>query len=234
MLNLLLTLTLGGTPFYEPFNKWPLSSEFKYEVVAVNSLELVPSPAASEGVAARFTVKPGQYIAGGERSEIKIDRHDSLDSEAWYTYNLYIPTNYVEGPQSAFQIMGQWHDQPPVGVAWKDYESHLPLLATKYNRNKLTFVYGINNNQGVIASTAIQKGTWVKLTFHIRWSQTSDGFVEIFRDGNRLVKKWGANMYNSSPATFKMGLYRKRGVFWSTNSVFYDNLKIGNTYNEIQ
>lgn len=225
--------------FHESFDHAPISELFKYELADASRMEIVSEPARSGAGALRINIEPLDHVAQKNRAEIKLFPNDPAGSEGWYAWSFLVPNDYAEAPrEDMFQILGQWHDQPPAGQTWRDYTTHPPVLAVKYgmrgSRRGIEISYGlVGGTKGAIGRALIQKGKWVDLVFHVRWSQGDDGFVEVFKDGEPLTppskdgfKVFGANMYNATPNYLKLGIYRQDG-FQTTNSVYYDELSIG-------
>lgn len=234
------------TTFHESFDRMPISTSFRYELADASRIEIVEKPARRGAGALRVRVQPEDRVAAKNRAELKLFPNDPEQSEGWYGWSFLVPDDYAEAPrEDMFQILGQWHDQPPAGKKWKDYASHPPVLAVRYGtrdgRRGIEITYGLaGGNKGVIARTPIEKGKWIDLVFHVRWSQKSDGFVEVFKDGAPLTpggkdghKVFGANMYNASPNYLKLGLYRQDG-FETTNSVLYDELRLGPSRTDVE
>lgn len=232
--------------FSESFDTAALSPRWKYELAEASRLQIVPSPARRGGGALKLTLHPKDRVAKRNRAEIKLFNREALGSEGWYAWSVLIPEDYADVARAElFQILGQWHDQPPEGKAWKDYDSHTPMLAVKYTaeggKPRLEIMYGLDGkNKGGVGSADIEKGKWVDLVFHVKWSMQADGFVEAWKDGQPItrgaggaVRVTGPNMYNSMPPYLKLGLYRKDGIE-TVNSVYFDEVRIGRARADVE
>lgn len=233
-------------PFSESFDTAAVSPRWKYELAEASRLQIVASPARRGGGALMLTLHPKDRVAKRNRAEIKLFNREPLGSEGWYAWSVLIPEDYADVARAEqFQILGQWHDQPPEGKAWKDYDSHTPMIAVKYTategKPRLEIMYGLDDkNKGIVGRADITKGKWVDLVFHVKWSMQGDGFVEAWKDGQPItrgegggVRVSGPNMYNSAPPYLKLGLYRKDGIE-TVNSVYYDEVRIGRTRADVE
>ncbi len=231
--------------FQESFDAAEPSPRWKYELAEASRMQIVASPARRGGGALKLTLHPEDRVAKRNRAEIKLFNREPLGSEGWYAWSFLIPEDYKDvARENQFQIIGQWHDQPPEGTAWKDYESHTPMIAVKYSapdgKPRIEIMYGLDDkNKGVIARAEIRKGAWVDLLFHIKWSMKGDGFVEVWKDGQAItrgeggIRVAGPNMYNSMPPYLKLGLYRKEGID-AVNSIYLDEVRIGRTRADVE
>lgn len=239
-------------PFSESFDAATISPRWEFELADASRMQVVASPVRRGNGALKITLHPKDRVAKKNRAEIKLFNREPLGTEGWYAWSFLIPEDYADTPRTdRFQIIGQWHDQPPLGTAWKDYAGHPPLLAVRYGtrdgKSGIAINYGLGDKNTVtVAQTEIQKGHWVDLLFHIKWSMGADGFVEVWKDGvpisrgprgspssNDSIRVTGANMFNSAPPYLKLGLYRKDG-FDTVNSLYFDEIRVGRTRAEVE
>ncbi len=77
----------------------------------------------------KFNVSPGSYVANGNRAELTYDGGALAGDEKWYSWKIFIPTDYPDVPmrdqdfEPNWQLMGQWHQQPVLadGETWEDF-----------------------------------------------------------------------------------------------------------------
>jgi hypothetical protein len=212
-----------------------------------DSIAVVRDPVRCGDYACRFTVRPGERVSNGNRAELTHDNRDAPGSEGWYAWSFLVPSDFedTEWKPKIWQCLGQWHDQPDTdkGETWKTFPGHSPSIAVYYlSKNgepSIEVWYGPTEPQRIVARAPIRKGEWMDMTFHIGWSQDERGFMEAWLNNAPITpqngdghKVTGANMWNSQPHFLKIGLYRTDRIT-TTNSVYFDEVRIGNTRDEV-
>jgi len=156
-----------------------------------------------------------------------------------------------------WQALGQWHQQPvtcagedwdnfegaglspPVAVYYNYFTTDDPTYVEALNDPEITSLYGFDsqwNNVSAItisvglesvAISQIRKGEWINMKFHILWSETENGYVEVWKNDTLITdgKVYKANMLNRASHYFKFGLYRNYRIN-NTQVVFYDDVKV--------
>jgi hypothetical protein len=224
------------------------------------SVDIVSDPVRKGKYALKLTIRPGDAVVGGDKARDKeraefirlnnckkgsctLGTEGAEGTELWYAWSILIPEDYkYVSAKPNYQIMGQWHDQPKPGEKPTGYS---PPISVHYESSgdaqRFRIEYGLRQRGGPLQEfdAPIQKGKWVDLMFHIRFSTGSDGFVEAWRDGESFKSSSGAtrltgtNMYNSQPNYLRLGLYRGRGQT-QTNTFYYDEIRIGTTKAAVQ
>ncbi len=237
-------------PFVGDFESGDLSQWAGREAARDDSIQIVTAPTRAGNYAARFNVRAGERVSNGNRAEIIHDNGDRAGREVWYRWSFLIPKDFVdvEWKPKLWQCIGQWHDQPDAarGETWDDFPAHSPSIAVYYTSKNgapaieiWNGIYAKNEIQQVVASAPIVKGVWQDITFHIRWSQGGDGFVEPFLNGAPLIapngtehRACGPNMWNGASHYLKIGLYRSSEIT-ETNSVYFDEVRSGPTRDSV-
>lgn len=234
-------------PFVGDFESGDFSGWGVREGGREDSLQVVADPVRCGRRAAKFTVREGDWASNGNRAEISYDNRDFPGSRGWYGWSFFIPADYpdTEWKPRLWQAIGQWHDQPnrEKGETWDTFPGHSPSVALYYvSKNGtpgLELWYGPLKEQAIIARTPVQKGRWNDIIFHIGWSTGADGFIEAWLNGQPLIAPdtdkhtvYGANMWNDYPHFLKIGLYRNKQIT-TTNSIYFDEVRIGNTHQEV-
>ncbi len=154
-----------------------------------------------------------------------------------------------------WQILGQWHEQPDecLGETWDDIANNSPPIAIYYNYltksdpeylnlladPEFMNLYGVDTNWDDVSTLALEyggntvaiheinKGAWIDLKLHIKWSEGNDGFIQAWIDNKMLTNGIviGSNMLNKASHYFKFGLYRNPTIPY-TNEVYYDDIEI--------
>ena len=216
-----------------------------------DSIDIVTDPVREGNYALKITVHPEDAVASGDllhhkqRAELfrknvytvagyTLGEEAREGTEYWYSWSVLIPNDFPTPDSDDWQVMGQWHDQPDPGQPGTGYgppisvrfrvESTGPSFRVAYGRSD----YGETLQN---LDTPVEKGKWIDLVFLIRFSQVSDGFLEVWKDGVPLQTADGAtritgpNMYNAQPNSFRLGLYRG-GNQTTTSVLYYDDVKI--------
>lgn len=229
--------------FIDGFETLPLDTAvWGCEIAGEDRLQLESSRVIEGMSSIKFTLHSDDFVNGGERAEISLIDSDPLCSEAWYRWSFMVPEEYIDTPDARWTLFGQWHDQPEEGQSWDDFPNHSPMIGVYYGHETtddpdygIKVYYGLHENNRPVFDDGftIEKGRWYTLKFHILWSRSDDGFIELWIDGERVTpyngtdyKLYGANMYNSAPAYLKLGIYRDPDVD-TTNSIYYDDFRSG-------
>ncbi len=219
-----------------------------WDRVRRDSIAVVTQPVRKGRYAVRFTVAPGDFAARKERAELKVEdkeierAHGGQGGEIWYGWSFFVPADYADPPGEKFQVVGQWHHRPPEASAPGQHpkvSGPPPLilhLAPKGGRHHLTLI-GHASPQApprTLGERPIRRGAWVDLVFHVKWSTRKDGFVEAWLDGRPFTagKMYGPTLYSPLSNYLRLGLYRGKG-FPTTNHVFYDEVRIGDSYQAV-
>ncbi|MEP2653802.1 MAG: heparin lyase I family protein, partial [Paraglaciecola sp.] len=65
-----------------------------------------------------------------------------------------------------------------------------------------------------------ETGSWINWVFQVKWSHKEDGLINVWKDGELVVSKTGANTFNDKTAPyFKAGIYKG----WHDSSVLDEN-----------
>ncbi|MEO0469141.1 MAG: polysaccharide lyase [Bacteroidota bacterium] len=222
--------------------------QWNYQVATDSSIQILDKPERN-GYALRMMVQPGDIAIQGDqgtgknRAEIAMkestgDRYP-VNSEVWYSWEFMVPEDY-EYSETSFQIIGQFHHRG----------TGSPSIAIHYGEDELRDQDGIaifhrrnlEDPATEITRVEIEKGKWNQMIWHVRWSIEEDGFFESWLNGERITvgtfydengKVFAQNSYDCEPKVLKLGLYRGPG-FTTRNVVWFDNIRIGNSYEEVE
>lgn len=203
----------------------PFSKAQDVEAGAWNyALQFVSHPTFEGRKSARFEIREDQpLVKGGKRSEVTIIRGKQLPGKSmWYSYALYFPIDYTKDRQQ--EIINQW------------FQDRTPATAVRVKDDRIYLHTGSSNepdNRVWIDMGAVNKGYWNTFVYHFIHSSGSDGLIEVWRDGVKLVTRQGGNMYNLDiMPKFKVGLYKSAFKYGSSDVtyrvIYFDNIKVGN------
>jgi Polysaccharide lyase/Calx-beta domain len=123
---------------------------------------------------------------------------DSLGTDWWYGFSIYLPGAFDTSASGASEewktdaspeIVTQWHQLDPSSTS-PSYGSP-PLAIMTKNGQWVISMRQISWDNRVTASTddipvgAYQTGKWTDWVVHVKWSASSDGVLEIWKDGQK-------------------------------------------------
>ena len=209
--------------------------------------KIVTNPVRNGIYALKNTLRPDDYINNGYRAELAIYNCAKYKSEVFYAFSFMIDTNYSN---QAFNLICQWQDLPyyEQGENWEpdpNLRGSSPPLALVYVNETIELKMNENpssNNQTFLVGNAqpINKGQWYDVIAHIYWNDDNTAFMEVWLNGNFITpfngtdnKYYKRNLYNRAGNYFKFGQYRGKEKTSNTNIIYFDEVKIGSTYNEV-
>jgi polysaccharide lyase-like protein len=166
----------------------------------------------------------------GTRAELSFPK--ATNKNRWYSYALYIPSaQYKDDSQD--EVITQFHQGGGATPAL--------CLRTKSGHMYLRILGNIWIDLG-----ALDKDKWHAYVLHAIHSSGSDGKIELWRDGQKIVDRNGPCAYDITTGTYELP-YMKLGVYksdWNGSSttstnlrvLYFDDIKMGNenaTYNEM-
>jgi hypothetical protein len=227
-------------------NEAPLKSDlalllrrgnYRLQTCCSHSTGVVSNIPGALGPARRFEVRASDTpIYGGYRSELRL-RPNLMGRDFWYQGRVLLPADWTISATTV-NIM-QWRGTRDIIFG---ESTTVPPLALDVTGNRWRVLKAWDDRwispdvprvQGhrPIASSPITPGQWTTWTFHMRWSPTSDGLVQIWKDGALLLDLPGPIGFNDL-----IGPYMKVGVYipgWLENgleknvrarSVYFDEL----------
>lgn len=193
---------------------------------ATYSITRVSTAARTGNYSTRYELRKTDGLIGyGKRSEAcRYSKSEPVAKvERWYAASYYLPTGYVT--DAAPEIVTQWHTN--VGS---------PPLAL-WTQNGQWRITRFGNKQTILGAYATNK--WTDFVFHVKWSTGTDGLVEAWKDGVKVLTFTGATLL---PGT-TYGAYMRTGLYkwpWNPTSsirstttqrvMYVDDVRIGNQY----
>ena len=194
-----------------------------------HAFNVATSPVFDGSKSGRFELRDSDPIqSGGTRAEVLFPEQANLNR--WYGFSVYFPSaDYAR--DSYREIINQWHQggglSPTIALEIRNdrYEIIMPSGAT-----------GTGTSERIDLGP-VSKDTWNAFAFHIKHSAGSDGILEIWLNGKKILNRAGANMYPSSMTSskprWKLGIYK---WLWNDNKttdtkkrvLYYDNIRLGN------
>lgn len=200
----------------------------KRETTDDTRYEITKDPINNNNNVLRFHLHPDDWNANGKRNEFKKDYDFTFDADelkSEYSFKFLFSEDFLKSREEIDWIMiHQWHDKPPKGMSWGDYDlgTHPPvnvfIQVKPNNENYIVYNYGLwtkdfNDVQTYIYSEPLEPNKWYEFENVVKWSYNEDGYSipkingEFLSDISSEGKVFGANAYNDQGNYYKMGLY---------------------------
>jgi polysaccharide lyase-like protein len=217
-------------------HQWSINrdSTQNYNVYNVgnSSARIVTQPVAQGRYAAEFQVRPTTGTNPNDRAEIVASQAESGGYPGqtwWYGWWTYFP-----GPsQDWWHRGGDWNDITQFSST-DNVPSQMAIGIDAANRRPpVLYAEGMPFQRKRILAK-LRYGHWFHFLVHARWSTGSDGFVEMWLDGKRAIRRvHGATLRNqNAPASSEVtspGMYVSQGIYRhayrSTNTVIHDGFR---------
>ncbi len=227
--NLLFEETFEGS---DPWSGYDLKERF----AGSHTFNQVSSPVFSGSKSGRFELRNTDELSSGTRAEVRFPEITSTSQlHRWYSFSLYLPSaDYKKDSED--EVLNQWHQgsgySPSISLRTKDDRFWLYVKPTTSTTQKIDL-------------GAIPKDKWNTFVYHIKHSSGSDGILELWINGKKVVDRAGANMYKVGGdieyPRFNIGIYKSawNGSNTSETSkrvLYYDQFRLGSekaTYAEM-
>lgn len=213
--------------FNETFEGSSIFSGLHRQFGTSHAFNIAGSPVASGSKSGRFELRdsdPNQ--SGGTRSEVLFPEQSGLN--LWYGFSVYHPAaDYAK--DSYTEIINQWHQgggtSPAIAIEIQNdrYQLVMPGSATATGTRER------------IDLGPVTKDKWNQFALHINHSSGSDGLIEVWISGKKVLNRTGKNMYplsSFSKPRWKVGIYK-----WKWNGdlttdtkkrvLYFDDIKLG-------
>jgi len=215
--NLIFVETVEGTN--------PFSTARSMEVGSWDyALQFVTNPVFEGLKSVRFEIrKDQQLIKNGKRSEIVIVKGSKGDitKDTWYSFAAYFPTVGYEYDTER-EVINQWYQNGTPATSLRTQKDRFLLESGNMPGNRKRYDLG-----------QITKNTWQEFVLHFIHSNRSDGLIEIWHNGKKVLTRRGGNMYKDVLPKWKIGLYK--AAFKNDKSlvtrriIYFDNIRVGNS-----
>ncbi len=136
-----------------------------------------------------------------------------MGGEYWYGFSIYLPSDYVA--DNIYEILAQWHGvpdstaedtlNPPVSL---HSEKGVWMVSTIWDSRKITEAATYEGSRRYQLGE-YKRGAWTDWVFHMKWSPKSDGLIQIWQNGKKVVDTAGPIGFNDPRGPyFKFGIYK--------------------------
>ena len=219
----------------------PLYNAHNADFGKSHSFTVVSSPVYKGDKAGCFKLKATDpQLNNGTRAEVTVVK-EAVKKEMWYSFAVLFPAaGYQIDAQK--EIISQWHQMADVHLGEKPQSpaTHLVIrndqfiLDTGYNANKVSD--GVDPDKRKSFNLGpVSKDIWHSFVFHFVHSYKSDGLIEVWHNGTKMITHKGGNMYNSvDMPKWKLGIYKWKWNGEATTDtkkriLYYDNIKVGSS-----
>jgi hypothetical protein len=192
------------------------------------------SPLYSGSKVVRFELRDTDPEAsGGTRSEVLFPEQTSLNR--WYAFAVYFPSAQYKY-DTKDELISQWHQDGGTTQA----------MSIRTGKDRMYMRVKRTSDWETIDLGALAKDKWQTIVMHVKHSPGSDGVIELWLNGQKLVNRSGSNMYSTSGTNYvnprwKLGVYKANWNGTTTSDtrervLYYDNVRLGNenaTYAEM-
>lgn len=194
------------------------------------AFQMATSPVFRGAKSGRFELRSGDAaVANGTRAEV-IVADPATNKDRWYSFAAYFPAKDYASDSGA-ELISQW---------WQTSGS---TQATSLRVRQDRLILRTGNNASSLKEIdlgPITKDTWQEYVFHFIHSYGSDGLIEIWRNGTKILTHKGGNMYDTKMPNWKIGIYK---ASWNSGTtatskrvLYFDNIRVGNeraSFNEM-
>ena len=199
-----------------------LSQYNRRDLAAPDRIRVVSEPRREGPHAARFEVRRGDVASNGNRAEVYTDdRQVFREGEEWcFSWSTMFAEDFPAPDDWAVftQFKSQGTGSPPAAMAVRN--EHVFFQSGPDDGFQPWF-------RG--PELPINRGRWHDWLVRVKFSvNRGDGFVEIWHNGKRYLRRRASRTLYAQYSYLKLGLYRSPGI-GSTGVVFHDGMRIGRT-----
>jgi hypothetical protein len=208
----------------------PLSTYVKRQFVMPYSFTVAGSPVLTGYNSGRLELRDTDPMNNnGTRAEISFPKQSVQDR--WYVFSAYFHASDF-AYDTKDEVICQWYQ------GLNGYSSSISLRV-RQDRFRLTVIPYKGAQSEKIDLGLMAKDTWITFAFHIKHSSGSEGLIELWMNGTKVLNRSGSNMYDlaSDPEAetpnWKLGIYKSAWNGDQTSDVsrrvlYLDNIKLGN------
>ncbi len=171
-------------------------------------LAIVPAP-DRPGKAARFVVRPGVELFGGERAEVWKRTDEDAGTESFWAWSVYFPRGSTSSRDTWWNVFTQWHQNASTGVQPLSFE----ILNERGRESIRLHSWGGNADQPLRRAwrlAPLVRGKWYDFVLRVRWAPDRTGLVQVWLDQKQVLPETrGPTLYDGDGVYLKQGFYRQ-------------------------
>jgi hypothetical protein len=216
--------------YHEAFEGSTAWANLNTQFATSYAFTMATSPVFQGSKSGRFELRDTDPLDNnGTRAEVVFPTATNLNR--WYSFAAYFPSADFK-PDTEDELIGQWK-QHERGV------SSAISLRIKDDRFRLTVFPSYMAVSQKYDLGPVTKDKWLSFVFHIKHSTSSDGIIELWLNGQKIINRSGSNMYRLSSQDgmtypeWKVGIYKSAWNGTNTTAttkrvLYYDDIKLGN------
>jgi hypothetical protein len=184
-------------------------------------ITVVTSPVAQGRYALKATVYPGDLVNSGNRAELVL-RNPMFrqGDEVWFHWFTMFPED--------FQTTLDWVLWTQCHGSGFGFPITFNLHGNELNMRVMAHAYDAAGDWegGVLWKAPLEKGKWMEFVLHVKFSDSDDGFVELWKDGQLVVPK--TNHPTLDPGDYcylKQGIYRNKNISYPM-TIYHDGMTV--------
>lgn len=213
------------------------------------------SPTATSSLSRAGTYAMKSVLNPAEkRAEVKMpSKINAVGNEYWYGFSIFLPEPFEVN--SKWEVVANWHGRPDfdIGEVFAGQGAIMALttanprsetiaewvLINRWDSKPNSTPGGVPDIEGtnVYEFGPYETGVWTDWVFHVKWSYESDGFLEIWKNGIKVLDRDGPNCYNDEYGPyFKMGIYRAGRSSNAPRTIYHDEFRMADadgTYEDV-
>ncbi|KKK75738.1 hypothetical protein LCGC14_2870720 [marine sediment metagenome] len=191
------------------------------------------------------------YLAATEkRAEVSLSKiQDAVIGYGyWYGFSIFLLKPFEVN--SAWESVANWHARPDfdIGETWRSAPMSLNTAHPKSPFPDAEWILPVRWDSRKLSDLPVEgedwyslgpyeTGVWTDWVFHVKWSYESDGFLEVWKNGVKVLARDGPNCYNDEYGPyFKMGIYRAGRSAGAPRTIYHDEFRMADangTYEDV-
>jgi hypothetical protein len=189
------------------------------------------------GTAVRLHTEVGDNSVNGsgtwERNDLHFGQSPTYCQEGmdeWWAHSVLFPSDYVFPPGPGAGIVMDFHHASSSGQANFELQT-IPAIGLRMRGYGGPVINGgqyqavIPDPYGAVAN--VTKNVWYDFVYHAKWSSGSDGRMEAWLNGKKVLTYNGPTLYTGIACYFKLANYH--APFGQASSVIHDRVVRGSS-----
>ena len=188
-------------------------------------------PGRGGATAVRLTTQSGDNTVHGsgtwERNDLPLGTSSSYCNQGqdeWWAHSVYFPGDYVysRGVLLDFHAAVSGDTQPNFNLMTTDSGLRITVFGGAINGGRVDKY--IADPYGATGASVV-KNRWYDFVYHIKWSSGSDGILDAWLNGKKVMSHRGPTLYSGVACYLKLANYHV--ATGSASSIVHDRVVRG-------